>query len=292
MYFHRYLRYTPAFAALILFTVSLMKFMGNGPVFDFEKNEPHCRTNWYWALLYVQNYVAPNKQCLDFSWYLSVDFQMFLISPLLIYPVLKWGWKKTLWMFPLLILLSQAYTFVITYKHEFEYVPFVGTFFERVPFFDKLIYFPTHTRYGPWLIGMIVGYILYKTKDRKIEINKMFNAIIWILILSLIMTILLGYFPFQVITDNKTTRFGNALYLSTFRIGWAVAMAWIIFSYQNGSGGIIRWFLSLPQWQPIARMGLSIYLVHRIYQMISILRQKVPSYFDFVTVVSERLDLI
>lgn len=118
MFLHRYLRYTPALAALILFTVSLMKFMGNGPLFIFENIEPHCRTNWYWALLHVQNYVVPNKQCLDFSWYLSVDFQLFVLSPLLIYPLWKFGWKKVVWIFPMLIFLSQCCIFASTYVNE------------------------------------------------------------------------------------------------------------------------------------------------------------------------------
>lgn len=122
MYFHRYIRYTPVLAALILFTVSLIKFMGNGPVFIIDNIEPYCKTNWYWALLHVQNYVVPNKQCLEFSWYLSVDFQMFLLSPLLIYPAWRWGWKKYLWTFPLWINLSQACIFVTSYKYDLTVV--------------------------------------------------------------------------------------------------------------------------------------------------------------------------
>ncbi|CRK93494.1 CLUMA_CG007030, isoform A [Clunio marinus] len=178
MYLHRYLRYTPVLAALILFTVSLMKFMAFGPLFDFEKNEPHCRTYWYWALLHVQNYAVANEQCLDFSWYLSVDFQMYIISPLLIYPIWKWGWKKCFWIFPFLIFLNQWCVFATVLKYEL-------------------------------------------------------TPMVW---------------------DN------------------------------NGSGGIIRWFLSLKQWKPIGRMGLSIYLTHRIYEMISILPQKQTLHFDFITV--------
>lgn len=153
--------------------------------------------------------------------------------------------------------------------------------------YDKRIYYPTHARYGPWLIGMLVGYVLYQTREKRIKINRYFNAVMWIFNLSLMISIILGYFPFQITSDNKTTRAGNALYNATFRVGWGFAIGWIIFACQNGSGGVIRWFLSLKQWQPIARMGLSIYLVHRIYEMVSILPQKQTPYFDFINVVSE-----
>jgi hypothetical protein len=170
--------------------------------------------------------------------------------------------------------------------------------------YDKLYYYPAHTRfvfdqfslidisndfflsYGPWLLGMIVGYILYNSKGKKIKLNPIFNAVMWILSISLLMTIIFGYFPFQEMADNKTTRAGNALYNATFRVGWGFAMSWIIFACQNGTGGVIRWFLSLRQWQPIGRMGLSIYLVHRVYDIPSIAQQKQTSYFDVNTVVS------
>ena len=33
-----------------------------------------------------------NLQCMGHTWYLSVDMQLFLVSPLLIYPL--WRWKK------------------------------------------------------------------------------------------------------------------------------------------------------------------------------------------------------
>lgn len=58
-------------------------------------------------------------------------------------------------------------------------------------------------------------------------------------------------------------------------------MAWIIFACQNGSGGIIRWLLSLKQWQPLGRITLSIYLVHRFYQTLTFMNEKQPIYWDF-----------
>lgn len=61
LYFHRYLRLTPLLGVLILFTMSLMRFMGNGPIWpstiDFLGKQ--CERHWWSTLLYVQNYVNP-----------------------------------------------------------------------------------------------------------------------------------------------------------------------------------------------------------------------------------------
>ena len=135
---------------------------------------------------------------------------------------------------------------------------------------------------GPWIIGIMLGYVMFQTKSERFNICRIWNAILWILSQSTLLTIVLCFYPFQRLEENNTTSIlGNAFYNAFFRVGWSCAVAWIIFACHNGSGGVIRWFLSLRQWQPIGRMGLSVYLVHRIYQIITILSQKQPLYFDF-----------
>lgn len=54
MYLHRYLRYTPTLAVLILFFVSFTKFMGNGPFFN--PNTQNCERHWWTALLHITVY--------------------------------------------------------------------------------------------------------------------------------------------------------------------------------------------------------------------------------------------
>lgn len=306
---------------LILFFVTFPKFIVSGPFANLDLYVPHCEKFWWSALLHVQNYVNPNElvsgseiwfsllpthknnfQCLDWSWYLSVDFQLFILSPLLIYPLWKWGWKF-FWVLPVLIFLSMGCVFASSYTNDISV--FVGRMWVkkkkqiswkdssekhfRIPKrgkedWERLIYFPTHARMGPWIVGIILGYAVHESKKRKVEMCRIVNALLWIVSLSTLLAILLCFYPFQRLDENNTTtKLGNAFYNATFRVVWSCALAWIIFSCHNGSGGIIRWFLSLQQWQPIGKMGLSIYLVHRIYQILTIVSQKQPLYFEFST---------
>ena len=57
-------------------------------------------------------------QCLGHSWYLSVDMQLFILSPLIIFPLWKWG-KHVLWLVAALILSSVIYVFVVFLVNEF-----------------------------------------------------------------------------------------------------------------------------------------------------------------------------
>ena len=101
----------------------------------------------------------------------------------------------------------------------------------------------------------------------------------WILSLSVIIAILVGMMPLQR-TGNRPHQVADSLWLSLIRAQWGYAIAWIILSCQCGGGGIFKWFLELPIWQPFGRMSLSFYLVHTIYQTVAIGSGKVPRHFD------------
>lgn len=59
IYFHRYLRLTPVFAVAIFFTITLMRFLGSGPLWPFAISNiaAKCEKYWWAALLYINNYI-------------------------------------------------------------------------------------------------------------------------------------------------------------------------------------------------------------------------------------------
>lgn len=123
---------------------------------------------------------------------------------------------------------------------------------------------------------------MYQTRGKKVEIPRNLDTFMWILSIAMLLAVLFVSFYFDQLLNkvDATARFENALFLSTSRVVWCLAVAWSIFACQNGSGGIVRWFLSLPQWQPLGKMGLSIYLVQYGYQFIVIYSQKKPLYWN------------
>lgn len=60
MYLHRYLRLTPMVAFIMLYVMSLLKFFGDGPLFDdyLSRATDKCEIYWWMNLLYIQNYAA------------------------------------------------------------------------------------------------------------------------------------------------------------------------------------------------------------------------------------------
>lgn len=277
MILHRYLRYTPALAALILFNVTFYGMLCDGPLITRGLKEK-CIRNWWSALLHIQNYANPKSICAGHTWYLSADFQLFIISPFLIYPAFRLGWKY-LWTLPVLAICSSLYVLITCLRNNYRVL-------SRFDFvvkdeFNKQVYYPTHARMGPWLVGIVLGYTLFTYRNKTIVISRKLNTFLWILALSTLTAIMLLAQPLYAPDDNKTSPIFNAAYIAFHRLAWAVAICWIIFAcHKLKTGGVIRWFLSLPQWQPIATMSLSIYLVHPMYQTLTMYNQKVPMTYE------------
>lgn len=105
----------PLLALTVLLEATLFNHVADGPFWNkYAENIHKCKTYWWSTLLYIQNYVNPenlvifiltNKyvmyvtiqetflipyifQCLTATWYLAIDVQLHILSPLLLFWVL------------------------------------------------------------------------------------------------------------------------------------------------------------------------------------------------------------
>lgn len=99
--------------------------------------------------------------------------QLFWLSPLLLYPLHRYG-KKFIAAIPILVALSISCRFAVSYNNDFKaYTSLMDT--AGILLHKKLIYIATQTRMGPWLLGVLLGYVLIITKDKKVKINKVWE---------------------------------------------------------------------------------------------------------------------
>uniref|UniRef100_T1JK46 Acyltransferase 3 domain-containing protein n=1 Tax=Strigamia maritima TaxID=126957 RepID=T1JK46_STRMM len=85
LYFLRYLRLTPVYAVvLIIFQTILFPYYSNSSLWPQHVNE-HCYKYWWKHLLYINN-IKPNftEDCFGESWYLAIDMQFHIISPIIL----------------------------------------------------------------------------------------------------------------------------------------------------------------------------------------------------------------
>ncbi|KAG5671530.1 hypothetical protein PVAND_001724 [Polypedilum vanderplanki] len=281
MYLYRFMRVTPFIGILIFFLMTLTKYSSEGPYYGFFTSAqiPACEQYWWSAMLHVQNYVNPQDVCILHTWMFSVDMQLFWFAPLLLYPLFFFGAWFLLFIC-LVVILSIGCASTVAYFYGFQAF-FLNMLLDTDKLFEfiRMIFFATHIRMGPWLIGVFCGYICYRCKDGKSKINWFVASLLWILAISGIITVILLLYPFHQVLDNNTSTLANAMYIGFARNIFALSLAWIVIGCYTGSGYIINWILSLSIWMPFSRMGISVYIVTLSAQMVIIASQKTPLVF-------------
>ncbi|XP_055913719.1 nose resistant to fluoxetine protein 6-like [Eupeodes corollae] len=274
---HRYIRLTPIVAVGLLLAYGIYELLFTGPFRDRAISANSCDgSNWWPILLYIQNYYVTKKTCYDEAWYLAVDFQLYVLSPLLLVPMWKWG-KKIAYFIVLLIVPSIAYIIVIFFIKGFTgYTQ--GTNLGEW----ELVYIPTHTRWTPWLIGFVLGYFMHLNRQTNFNVPKQVQLFGWIGSLTLLFLVVFG--PYFAIRDGVESVFWAAMYAGFKHIAWTIALVWITFACYYGIGGIIDTFLSHPIWQPFTRLTYALYMMHMAVIRINFGTSRLPIYFSLYSI--------
>ncbi|RZC36860.1 nose resistant to fluoxetine protein 6-like [Asbolus verrucosus] len=275
-YIHRYLRLTPALGVMALIHIYLLEYFGNGPlwkVVDVSLIQT-CKDNWWSTLLYITNFVREGN-CLPQTWYLSVDMQLFILSPIILLPLARWPFIG-LGILGFLTVAGVIVPFGISYGEN------MGSMMSD-PNYMLNYYVQTYTRFGPYVMGMILGYVIYviKKTEWKLKIHPklvvLIAAAIWFVSLTgLVACIYAGH---DLAVSTEYDRWGNALFIAFNRPAWALALCGVIFLCVTGYGGPINAFLSLPVFQFLTKLSYSMYLVH--YLVITVRYSAMKNIFKF-----------
>jgi hypothetical protein len=143
-------------------------------------------------------------------------------------------------------------------------------------FHIKNFSYQTNVHSTPWFIGIITAFIKQKGD---VNLSKSQIKILWI-ISSLSIVVLAQRHVF--VQD----RVFDAFYETIKRIVWGLNIAWTIFACHHlNSGGAYKRFLGHSFWQPLARLGLGVYLTHFIYIYMTVVNMKQTSNFGFFWVI-------
>ncbi|XP_030757478.1 nose resistant to fluoxetine protein 6-like [Sitophilus oryzae] len=278
-YVHRYIRLTVPFIPVILFFAFLVKYLGSGPLYpELDASLGHlCRKNWWKSLLYIQNYFVPYELCNQQTWYLNVDWQLYLVSPIMLYFLYKLP-LIGIHLVCITSLASMAASFFITRHYQ---LPALLSNLRNLVDYNTKYYMQTYTRAAPYLIGAIVGYYISKVKIYKeIDFNKTPRIIIysiWVIVLTVMPVCVFG--GVDQLNNLDYDVVANSLYNTFVRPTWAVCLGWIVIACSNGYGGIINSILSLPILQILSRFTYSIYMLHLGIAYIVNLNVRSPIHF-------------
>ena len=93
-------------------------------------------------------------------------------------------------------------------------------------------------RFSPYIVGILLGYFLHNTKSKPFKMSQATNLWGWVIAIATGLAIVYGLdIPKIVTEEKKLTMAENVLYGGFHRLGWAIAISWVIFTCCRGYGG-------------------------------------------------------
>lgn len=277
-YLLRLCRLIPPLLVTILICVSVLKYLSDGPMWPIltGKMALDCALTGWMNLIFINNLLEMDKQCLPQSWYLAVDSQLYFLFPIIFFSVAK-NPKKTFLGIWILGAVSMMYTFFTTMFFDY------GVLLLDLSYRNQ-VYQKTFTRMPVWLIGVTAGYLVFNFKDKKFKINKALNVFIWLITLLVLNLIVFSQIFFVKTEKNN---FLNGLFNAFARPLWALGICWIIFACVTKNGGIVNTFLSLPIFNFVAKLTYTLYLIHLIIIWLIVGRRRHVDYFSNIRSIHE-----
>ena len=261
-YVNRYLRLTIPYALVLgvyigILPLIITQSMGIGAAQWVNNEAKWCRKTIGWHLSYSNIFNMDSNICVGQTWYLSCEMICFFLSPLIIYPL--WAGQKATWSRVLSVLwwvsvISSLLGLSLWYNMDSSiYEEYAGQ--HSLPPFN---FAPWGFRGQSYVMGLMMGYILYCTKDSNIKIDGTLNIIIWQIIAFIGLALIYG--PYWLPGPGPEQY--NYLYRVLFKLGWSLLLSWVTFACCKGHGGIVNDFLSWSFWLPISKISFMTYLFH------------------------------
>ncbi|XP_046547018.1 nose resistant to fluoxetine protein 6-like isoform X1 [Haliotis rubra] len=275
-YVHRFWRLSPVYLVILMTYTCLFKYLLDGPLKSDGLNydNAHCASNWWTNALYINNVYKSGEGCMRWTWFMADDMQFYIIAPLTLVPIVM-GLQALGTILMVLLVFVQ----IATYAYKEYSVD--GALLKNDEQFMREIYFMPWCRVGVFAIGLLLGFVLNKTKC-KVHIPKFALVIGWQIGLALgLLCTYITWSEWKVghISWDRDTRLTHE---TLSRPCWALFVSWIIFVCTTGHGGIVDRLLSWGAWLPLGRLTYGAYLIHPILITYTDFSKRALVYVDFV----------
>ncbi|XP_029168174.1 nose resistant to fluoxetine protein 6-like [Nylanderia fulva] len=256
MILYRFVRLTPAYLFVLGMNEIAIKHAQAKTVFSpVIIDHLTCEKFWWRNALYLNSLYPRTEMCMLWSWYMANDTQFYVLGILLLLLSVKY-FKTAVAIVSLLIASSWFTTFSVAYSNDY-----IARIQEPFALFDEL-YDKPWLRAGPYFVGTITGYILFKTKCQ-LKLPTGVELIGWVLSAMIMFSVVYGLYP------GNLTVLVSSVYAALAHTAWAMAVAFIVIQCCTGSARMIDSLLSLRLTYPLSRLTYCAYLVHPVIMMIT-----------------------
>ncbi|XP_018574609.1 nose resistant to fluoxetine protein 6-like [Anoplophora glabripennis] len=254
MLLYRVFRLTPAYLFVLGANEIVLRYIHNHSVFSPAIiDHVNCDKFWWRNALYINNFYPRDEFCMLWSWYMANDTQFYILASILLLIAVR-GPKHVKFAavsIGVLMLASWIVSFIIAMKWDY-----IARVEEPFALFDQL-YDKPWLRIGPYLIGIMAGYMLFRI-DCKISMSPIVVTAGWVASLACLASLVYG------LGREGLAVPGSAFYAALGHTAWGLSLAWITIACCTGHGGVINAFLSCKLFLPLSRLTYCAYLVHPV----------------------------
>lgn len=303
----RYLRLVPTMMFLILISVSLLPRLSWTPNWSNATImfDEWCHFNWYLNVLLLQNFINTPNMCFSHSWYLAVDFQLFIMVNLIILMICYFSKRVnilirtilyTKWFLLAATISAQLLIATLVYRFRMPSAPLVPVdSLESMLNYYGLIYIKPYYWLTSYSIGFLLAICLMSLTVKELTIQKKgrksndndrlalvrvrkFVLIIQLISPCILIGLILSILPYF---KGKHKMIGTlaSLHALFARPLWSLSLASMLFVILQKKSKIIsrshllvyrmvHTFLTLKLWLPLSRLTYSAYLFHPIVMAI------------------------
>jgi len=264
LYLARFLRILPIYLIAFMITNYILPILHDGPIFSRVQNlQNNCESSWIYNFLLINNFVGASESriCMNWTWYISLDFQYFLIAPFIVYLFMKGKFKGLISTFLLIGLIIAAQIIVLN-NNEINLNIFDSISLENE--FKEFTIKP-YTRFCPYLIGMVIAWMYSSQKfsslNENIKTRDLCRYLMYLFGLFIILIIIITRNNFYN-SDTKSD-FSILFYVICGKLVFIIGIVLLIYPAILGKArGLI--ILSLEFWSPLAKSTYSVYMLHYV----------------------------
>ncbi|XP_077511561.1 nose resistant to fluoxetine protein 6-like [Amblyomma americanum] len=282
----RYVRITvPLF--FMLMCMYLLPLIASGPNSKdlYNRFYAEIRKHWWDLLFLMRNWRADQEvTILPHLWYLSIDYQLFLVGVVVIQVLKTRKWLVACTFALLSLVCCGISAWEIYGTNMTPFVVAVAENFSTVV--DTLNYSYLHPFYhGVCFFSGCITFLLVE-KYSKAKISKMIVASLWCI--SLFCGLYCLFMKLEWYRSNERgSETRRTFHAFTDRIFWSVGVAWFVFTCATGRGGLVNRFLSWDGFVPLSRLSFCVYLIHSPIFVVTYHVARERIFFSHYTLVSQ-----
>ncbi|KAL1419617.1 hypothetical protein MTO96_005109 [Rhipicephalus appendiculatus] len=298
----------PMFFILMCFCLLPLVVTGPNAVVLFHKFHSELEGHWWRLILHIRNFAKANElECFSHLWYLSTDFQLFIVS--MVYSAtFQGGFEESLrsrkspsqlgsdrrtswlqWTFGTLSVGCCAFS--AWQMSSGRYVPVIPLIVSDISTlantFNEVYMMPTFHG-ASYFLGCST--VLFIESNRDIKVSTVKQVLMWVVCLASGAVCVLSRYHWNG-GFTSTGDWIDVVFSFFDRLLWSTFLACLVFACANRKAGFLGRFLSWRPFVPLSRLSFGIYLVHMPLLITGYALTRERIYYSFLGVVSNALTL-